>query len=172
MRSERARDPDPAGEPHEAPRPARSLWPVGIIAALVFVAGVQTAFVLIARDNAPVLESETAYADALEYDQVIAARRAAAALGYTARVEVSADAVTYHLTDPAGAPVTGLTGALVYRRADTRAADASHPLTEAHPGVYRAARPAHGGLYRADARLTPEAPDAPPWLDRRDLVLP
>lgn len=159
-----------ADDPHPAPRPARSLWPVGVIAALVFVAGVQTAFVIIASDNAPVLESETAYADALDYDRVIDARRAAAALGYTARVEVSGGAVTYRLTDAAGAPVTGLTGALVYRRADTRAADATHPFTEAAPGVYRAARPAAAGLLRAEARLAPA--DGTPWLDRRDLVLP
>ncbi|MCB9542261.1 MAG: FixH family protein [Myxococcales bacterium] len=96
-------------------KPSRSLWPYAIIASLVFVAAVQIAFVFVASRNAPVLESETAYADALEYDAVMAARRASAALGWRVVVEAGGDAVTYRVRDAAGAPVPGLRGALSLR---------------------------------------------------------
>lgn len=150
-------------------KPSRSLWPYAIIASLVFVAAVQIAFVVVASRNAPVLESETAYADALEYDAVMASRRASAALGWRVVVEAGGDAVTYRVRDAVGAPVAGLRGALGYARADTRAADAERPLTEVEPGLYRAERPAARGVFRLSARLD-GGPS--PWVDTRVVVLP
>lgn len=150
-------------------KPSRSLWPYAIIASLVFVAAVQVAFVLVASRNAPVLESETAYADALEYDGVMAARRASAALGWRVTVEAGGDAVRYRVQDAAGAPVAGLAGAVRYARADTRAADAERPFAEVGPGLYRAERPAARGVFRLSARLEG---GAAPWVDTRVVVLP
>lgn len=155
--------------PTPEPSPRRSLWPYGIIAALGFVIAVQAGLLIIASGNRPVLESETAYEDSLAYDAVVEARRAARALGWTVRVELAPDGVQYRLTDAAGQPVVGLTGTLSLTRADTDRTDAEAPFVEVAPGIYRADRPARGGLYRLAARLE-GGPD--PWIDDRREVLP
>lgn len=142
---------------------------MAIVGALVGVAAVQAAFVIIAGQNPPVLVSETAYADAQHFDAVIDARRAAAALGWRVEVAPGADAVIYRVADAAGAPVRGLGGTLRYARADTTAADAERPFVEVGPGVYRAQRPAMGGVFRLSAQLDG---GRAPWLDTRAAVLP
>lgn len=144
-------------------------WPMAIVGALVGVAVVQAAFVFIASHNPPVLVSETAYADAQQYDAVIEARRAAAALGWRVEVAPSVDGVIYRVADAAGAPVRGLGGTLRYARADTTAADAERPFVEVEPGAYRAQRPAMSGVFRLSARLDG---GRAPWVDSRAVVLP
>lgn len=152
---------------HHGATHRRSRWPYGIIGALAFVVSAQAAMIAIASNNPPVLESETAYADSLRYDDVVDARRASAALGWTAAVEVTADAVVYTVTDAAGAPVAGLSGGLRMARPDTRAADAEVAFAEVAPGVYRAPRAAGAGVFRLSARL---AGGPSPWLDERRAV--
>lgn len=152
-----------------APGRRRSPWPYAIIAALGFVIAVQAALLTIASGNRPVLESESAYADALEYDTIVEARRAASALGWQVHVELSRDRVQYRLRDAAGQPVSGLTGTLSLKRADTDRGDAESPFSEVAPGVYQAARPARGGVYRLAARLE-GGPQ--PWIDDRREVFP
>lgn len=151
------------------PAGRRSLWPYGIIGFLGFVVVVQAVFITVATRNAPVLESETAYADSLLYDEVMRDRAASAALGWRVAVEVDGEAVRYAITDDTGAPVSGLSGTLRMVRADTRAADAEVEFEETAPGVYRAARGPGDGVYRLAARLE-GGPS--PWVDDRKAVLP
>lgn len=147
----------------------RSLWPYAIMGFLGFVVVVQAVFVTVATRNPPVLESETAYADSLHYDDVMQARAASSALGWRVTVEVDDAAVRYAIVDGIGAPVTGLSGTLRMGRSDTRAVDAEAAFEEIAPGVYRAARGPGDGLYRLAARLE-GGPS--PWIDDRRAVLP
>jgi len=149
--------------------PRRSLWPYAIIASLLGVVAVQAVLVTVATRNAPVLESETAYADALDHDAVMQARAASAALGWQVTVDVMPDGVVYRVVDRRGLPVRGLSGTLRMVRADTAAADAEVAFEEQAPGIYRAARSASEGVYRLAARLE-GGPD--PFVDTRRVVFP
>ncbi len=151
--------------PETAPR--RSLWPYGIIISLSLVVVWLLSFVVFASSQMPVLESETAYADSLEYDRIMADRAASAALGWRVDVDVMDDAVVYRITDAEGRPVRGLSGTLRMARPDTQAADAEVEFAEQAPGVYRAPRGGIGGVFRLAARLEggPEA-----FVDERKAV--
>lgn len=162
---------EPSREPSDETR--RSLWPYGIMAGLGFVVMVQVVFLVVAQRNAPVLESQTAYADSLAYDGVMQDRAASAALGWRATVEVEAGAVRYVIVDGRGQPVGGLSGAVRMLRSDTTAADAEVAVVEGPPGVYTARRTCPGrcpgGVFRLAARLE-GGPS--PWVDERRAVLP
>lgn len=149
--------------------PRRSLWPYGIMVCLGLVITGQLYFVAFASQHGPVLESETAYADSLAYDRIMADRAASAALGWRLEVEVVADGVLYRIDDREGRPVEGLSGSLRMVRADTAAADAEVAFEEQAPGVYRAPRVARGGVFRLAARLERGA-DA--FVDARKAVFP
>lgn len=145
-------------------------WPWGVGIGLLMVVGANAAMLTIAVRNAPVLEREQYYEASLVHQATIDARRASAALGWQATVEVAADGVRYRILDAEARPVVGLRGELRLTRADTEAADGTLPLVEAAPGEYRGALGAtHRGVLRAEARLEG---GAVPWLDERRLVVP
>jgi nitrogen fixation protein FixH len=83
-------------------------------------------------------EATRAYVRGLEYNEVLAARRAQAELGWSAAVNVADGRVLVSVTDSDGAPVQGLdlTGEL--RRPGDPAQDQALAFSEVREGVYAA----------------------------------
>lgn len=86
-------------------------------------------------------ESPRAYAQGLQYNEVLAAREAQAALGWSLQVkDQPTDAggleLTLHMADRAGAPVTGLEGTVVLRRPTHDGEDRTAVLAADGPGRY------------------------------------
>lgn len=140
------------------------LWLIGGIVALVV--GTNAIMIWIAVAASPNLVRRDYYDASKHVDAEQAARQASARLGWRVSEAAEArapDAVALRIVDAAGAPVSGLQGALhAYRPAD---AALDQPLRwredPAAPGLYRAgfARPAPGlwrltlDLRRGDERL-------------------
>lgn len=83
-------------------------------------------------------EATRAYVRGLEYNQVLAARRAQEELGWSAAVNVTDGRILVSITNPDGAPVRGLelTGEL--RRPGDPALDQPLAFSEIREGVYAA----------------------------------
>ncbi|MCB9539312.1 MAG: FixH family protein [Myxococcales bacterium] len=145
-------------------------WPWGIGLGLMVVFVANGIMLYIANREKPVIETTRYYEEGLEYDRVMEAQRASAALGWSAAVELVEDGVRYELRDRTGGAVTGLQGALAMRRADTTAYDVEAAFQEIAPGVYLGPRAKARGLYRLDARLDNDA--GAPWVDQRKLYVP
>ena len=71
--------------------------------------------IAIASRNAPVMESEQYYTEALEYEQVLERHRASAALGFDAQLDVQGAEVSWRVVDTNKQPVTGLKGHIELR---------------------------------------------------------
>jgi len=110
----------------------------GMIMFFATIIAVNTVFISLAVRSFPGEVQRRSYVQGLEYNDVIAQRRAQAALGWTAAVNLADDRVLIRVADAEDQPVIGLelTGALRHP-ANT---DLDHALafTEARPGVYSA----------------------------------
>ena len=110
----------------------------GMIMFFATIIAVNTVFISLAVRSFPGEDQRRSYVQGLEYNDVIAQRRAQAALGWTAAVNLADDRVLIRVADAEDQPVMGLelTGALRHP-ANT---DLDHTLafTEARPGVYSA----------------------------------
>lgn len=145
-----------------------SRWPwlvVGILGSVVIVNVIMLYF---ATRQPPLLESDDAYETSLTYDQVLAARQATAALGWSAVVEQRPDGLRWTFTDRAGAPIQGLAGQISLSRADTRAHDRTVPFAEVTPGSYQAAWDGAPGQYRAEIELKRGEER---WVESRQMQL-
>lgn len=147
----------------------RSPWPYGIAIGLGIVVVVNGAMIAIASHNAPVLETEKYYTEALEYETVLEAHRASAALGFSSTLAVDGLQVEWAVLDASGAAVTGLKGTTSLRRADTKTFDASLDLKEIRPGIYAAQRAPGTGLFRLTLKLEGAAA---PLLAEQRIYLP
>jgi nitrogen fixation protein FixH len=139
------------------PEKTRSWWPMGIIAGLGVVFVANAIMITFALTNPSVMVSEDPYGDALAYDEVIAERDAAKALGWTVTLSAcSENACTVSLVvrDAGGAPVDGLTGAVHAERGDDAGLDREAEVVARGEGRYEAtlalARP---GLYEVSVRF-------------------
>ena len=150
----------------EAPR--RSPWPFAIAGVLLIVVAANVTLILIARGDPQLMETENYYEHALAYDEVIEARVASEALGWSAEVAPGDGQLEYALKDRAGAPVTGLKGDLKLKRQDTTRFDQEIAVREVAPGLYRAEGVRGTGLFHLRARL--EGGGAP-WVDERWISL-
>ncbi|MCH8489956.1 MAG: FixH family protein [Oceanicaulis sp.] len=83
-------------------------------------------------------EATRAYVRGLEYNEVIAARRAQAELGWSAAVNVADGRVLVSVTDPDGAPVPGLELSGELRRPGDPLQDQQLAFSEIREGVYAA----------------------------------
>jgi nitrogen fixation protein FixH len=137
------------GEPPAAPRkkplvPAHVAWPAFVVALLLLGIGSAFEALFAARSDGGAQIVEDYYGAALRFEDEQAARAASAALGWSADVEVGACegglcAVELAVRDRAGAPVTGLSGALATSRPQEAGTAATIPLSpkDGAPGVYR-----------------------------------
>jgi nitrogen fixation protein FixH len=140
---------------------------------IVFVANGIMVSKALEHPSAPAAKDH--YVEAEHYDEVLAEREAAAALGWTVDVQAcprgvdSGCALTITVADRDGAPVPGLSGSVAASRADTTALDRTGTLEAAAPGRYRTVLDlAEGGAYRFELRLT--GGDAP-WVGSRDVIV-
>lgn len=83
-------------------------------------------------------EATRAYVRGLEYNEVIAARRAQAELGWSAAVNVADGRILVSVTDADGAPVGGLDLSGKLRRPGDPALDETLVFSETREGVYSA----------------------------------
>ena len=110
----------------------------GMIIFFATIIAVNAVFISLALQSFPGEDQRRSYVQGLEYNDVIAQRRAQAALGWTAAVNLAEDRVLIRVTDAEDQPVMGLALTGVLRHpANT---DLDHALTfnEARPGVYSA----------------------------------
>lgn len=110
----------------------------GMIIFFATIIAVNAVFISLALKSFPGEDQRRSYVQGLEYNDVIAQRRAQAALGWTAAVNLAEDRVLIRVTNAEDQPVMGLelTGVLRHP-ANT---DLDHALTfnEARTGVYSA----------------------------------
>jgi nitrogen fixation protein FixH len=153
----------------------RSLWPWGIIAGLTLAVSINLTMVWIALSHrSPMVPGDTEQ-DALAFDETIARRRAAVALGW--RVTVSPCVRDEHdcvvlldVVDRSGHAVSGLHGRAVARRADDARFDRASELHALAPGRYRGSfSPGATGVYALEIEL---AGGPAPWLGTRELWVP
>lgn len=146
----------------------RNPWPWFIGGLLLTVVVANAIMLTIATGTPPILEDDDAYQTSLRYDEVIAARAAAKALGWRAEVQQADGRLEWRMLDAQAQPVRGLAGQLVLRRADTAQHDRTLALAEAAPGVYRADWAGTPGAYRVDVQL--DRGDER-WIETREMRL-
>lgn len=155
--------------------PPRSYWPLGIAASLgvVFVANAIMISQAIDHPSAPAAEDH--YLESEHYEEVLAEREAAAAMGWSVDVKACPDGfvdtchVTVAVTDASAKRVSGLSGSVAASRADTTDLDRTATLEAAAPGVYRAVLElGEGGQYHLDLRLNGAET---PWVGQRQILV-
>ncbi len=113
-----------------------------VLAAMVgffgVIIAVNTVFITFALNTFPGEETRRSYVQGLEYNDVIEARRAQEALGWTASANLSDGRALVEVLDAGGTPVTGLrlTGTLQHPADMTL--DRELVFTEVRDGVYAA----------------------------------
>lgn len=111
-------------------------WLVGFF---VVVASVNAAFIYAGLKTWPGLVSERAYEDGLAYNRTLAAARANAALGWTAKLGFSNGQAILVLTDRDGRAVDGMQVEAVFTRPVGQAAEITVALAGSGGGRYVAA---------------------------------
>lgn len=154
----------------------RSLWPWAITAGLTIAVSLNLTMVWIALSHRSAMAPGDTELDALAFDDTIARRRAAAALGWRVRVvpcQVDAQGqctLELEVVDRSGHAVEGLHGHAMARRADDSRFDRSTELHATGPGRYRGSfPPGAAGAYALEIEL---AGGEAPWLGTRELWVP
>lgn len=145
-------------------------WVLGIIVAFMVVVAVNATLIILGITHRPLLDSEDYYQNALEYQEVIDAKRAAQSLGWEVTYSTSDSALILTVKGKDAKPVVGLTGEVRFRRRDTDRFDKNSPLIERSPGVYHADRARQRGAFfdlQAELRLGEIR-----WRDARHQHLP
>jgi nitrogen fixation protein FixH len=124
---------------------------IGLVVAML-VANAAAMFFLIAEAGDPtprVLPDY--YKKAVAWDETAAARRASAALGWTAAIEVDAATLRVRLADPTGGPVTGARVTIAGRQRSRADQPYAVELVESSPGRYAGVLPpAPRGLHELE----------------------
>jgi len=109
-----------------------------MIAFFSVIISVNVVFITLAMNSFPGEDQRRSYVQGLEYNSVIAERRAQAELGWRAAVNLAEDRVLIRIDNADNEPVMGLqlTGAL--RHPANLELDRALSFTEARPGVYSA----------------------------------
>jgi nitrogen fixation protein FixH len=155
--------------PSEPAKQKRSPWPWAIVAGLGVVFLANGIMLYLANKHAPVIETTNYYEKAVDHQTVIDARAASATLGWSAEISGDGQEVRYVLKDAAGQPVTGLTGAVMFRRNETNTMDRPAPIVASQPtGTYTVTPPSSkAGIWRLEARFEG---GAVPWLNESMLT--
>jgi nitrogen fixation protein FixH len=141
--------------------PRWALIVLGLLAAHVL--GMATMIFIATRQPVGVIPGY--YRQALDWDSLQAERRAAAKLGWQVAIVPATTvdaagrrAVSFHIADAQGGPVTGAEVSLVYYPLAHPERAATVKALEQTPGEYRALLPAPAGRWCFDIRaVTPEA---------------
>lgn len=115
------------------------------------------------------VEASRAYVRGLEYNRVLEARRAQAALGWSAVVNAADGRILVSLTGAEGAPVRGLTLTGDLRRPGEPQRDRTLAFSEIREGVYAAPG---GDMAAGRWRVLVRAADDVPFELERELWLP
>lgn len=140
-----------------------------LIAMITFfgvIFSVNAVFITTALNTFPGEEVRRSYMQGLAYNEVIAARRAQAELGWSATVNALDGRVLVAVEDAEGQPVMGLRLNGVLRRPTTDGYDRPLAFTEARPGVYAAD---HGAALEGRWILAAEAEGDTPFVLEREL---
>lgn len=120
-------------------------WHVLFIVGLAFamVLAVNITFITLAITTFTGEDVPDAYDRGLAYNDIIEERAEQAALGWTASLGAALDEsgaahVTVNLTDADGAPISGATVTMLFRRSTHEGEDTSALLTDAGDGTYEA----------------------------------
>lgn len=154
-------------------RAGRGVW-IGVIAGLTFVVLANAAMISVAVRNPPAHETDDHYGDAMRYDEVIEARAASEALGWTVRIEpcrghLDDCAFTIDVEDADGLAVGGLEGDIELRRADDERFDRRAKVTALRSGRYTTdVSLGAAGLYEVAIELRG---DAGRFTDKRRVVV-
>lgn len=153
-----------------------NVWPWAIATALAFVVSAYVVMIQISlrHPSAPVAGDH--YAVAERYDEVLARRKAAEALGWNVEVVACPRGplaeqcrVALDVRDGHGQPLLGMQGTLDARRSDDVSLDRSATLHERGDGRYTADLAlTRGGFYIIEVRL--EGP-AGSWLGSRQTLI-
>lgn len=111
---------------------------VGMIVFFSIIIAVNTVFITLAMKSFPGEDQRRSYVQGLEYNDVIANRRAQAALGWSAAVNLVDDRVMIRITDAEDAPVMGLALSGRLRHPANLDFDRELSFTEVRAGVYAA----------------------------------
>lgn len=138
-----------------------SMWPWAIAGALAFVVLAYVVMIRLSLTHPSVPAATDHYADAARYDEILAERKAAAALGWdvdvgSCEVAVAADRcrLLVRVRDRTRAPIAGLTGSIDARRPDDAALDRHGPITDLGEGLYEASLAiGRSGVYALELRL-------------------
>lgn len=143
----------------------------GVLGFFTVVVGLDSLFVVWAVQTFPGEVSSRAYEDGLAYNQAIAARKAQASLGWTAKVAQGArpGEVSVALSDAAGKPIEGLAVAARFTRPATEEGALTTTLrASTTPGTYAGAGSAEPGAW--DLHLTATDRDGRRFEAERRLV--
>ena len=139
----------------------------GMIMFFAIIIAVNTVFISLALKSFPGEDQRRSYVQGLEYNDVLAQRRAQAALGWSAAVNLADDRVLIRVSDAEDQPVMGLELTGVLRHPANTDLDHALVFNEVRPGVYSAPVDA---LTEGGWTLHAEAVDADaPFVLEREL---
>jgi len=120
--------------------PRKSLWiPAVFVGFMLTVVAVNGTMIFFAQSTFSGLDTTRYYQQGLEYNAVLEASAAGAALGWSAKTELSGNHLTVRIADRAGEPVSGLNVTVHLVRPATTAFDQVLTLqTSNEPGRYGA----------------------------------
>ena len=108
-----------------------------MVGSFVLVTAVNALMIWYALSSWSGLVSDSAYAEGLGFDRVLAASRAEAALGWKGTIAYDpAGRIVFHLVDSNGEPLSRMGVSLVMLRPTREGFDRSAPLHETMPGQY------------------------------------
>ncbi|PWE18483.1 ferredoxin [Marinicauda salina] len=109
---------------------------IGMIAFFAVTIAVNATFITLAVRTFSGEEVERSYVQGLAFNQVLEERRAQAARGWEAAVDIDADRVIVSVSDPEGGPVGGLELAGALRHPADTSRDVILDFVERETGVY------------------------------------
>ena len=120
-----------------------------LVASFVLVTAVNGLMIWYALSTWSGLVSDSAYAEGLGFDRILAASRAEAALGWKATIVYDpAGRIVLHLADAKGQPLSRMGVSMVMLRPTREGVDRAAPLRETTPGQYEVAmRPPLPGVW-------------------------
>ena len=110
-----------------------------MVGIFVLVSAVNGLMIWYALSSWPGLVSDSAYAEGLGFDRVLAASRAEAALGWKGTIAYDrAGRIVFHLVDDKGQPLSRMGVSMMMLRPTREGFDRSAALVETTPGNYEA----------------------------------
>ncbi len=110
-----------------------------LVGSFILVTAVNGVMIWYALSTFSGLVSDSAYAEGLGFDRVLAASRAEAALGWKANIAYAPEGrIVFHLADDKGRPLSNLAVSMVMLRPTQEGFDRQASLGETAPGLYEA----------------------------------